>query len=269
MPNVKKTWLVAGTSIGIVGSLYTYTGVSWYSGIPKTKFHFFDDSHEWKQMDKIGHAWTAYQESKMVNELLIWAGHNRKTRGLVTALAGFCFQAPLEVFDGYTAKWGASVTDLIANASGALLAAINVWAFDKQKIQLKFSFHRTPYADQFPDLFGKGITSIFKDYNGQTYWLVGNINDFIKKDNKFPRWLNIAIGHGAQGLQGGYGKIDKKILQQTEFRQWYLAPDIQFSKLPTQNTFLKVVYFVLDAVHIPLPAIEWNKHYLRWHWIYF
>lgn len=269
IPNIRKTWIVGGTSVGVVGGLYTYTGISWYSGIPKTKFHFFDDSHEWKQMDKVGHAWTAYQQSKMVNELLIWAGHNKKTRSIVTALAGFCFQAPLEVLDGFTEKWGASITDLVANASGSLLAAFNVWAFNEQRIQLKFSFHRTSYADQFPHLFGKGITSIFKDYNGQTYWLVGNISSFLASNYPFPKWLNIALGYGAQGLEGGYGKIEWNIIKQREFRQWYLAPDIHFSKIKTNKTVIKIFFFVLDTVHMPLPALERNKHYIRWHWMYF
>lgn len=269
LPNKTKTWIVAGSSIGIVGSLYTYTGLSWYSGVDKTTFHFFDDSHEWKQVDKAGHAWTAYQQSKMVNEFLKWAGHNQKVRGVVTALAGFCFQAPLEILDGYTQKWGASATDLVANATGSLLAAINVWAFDEQKIQLKFSFHKTPFTDQFPHLFGKGITSIFKDYNGQTYWFVGNIHAFLTPNSKFPKWLNLGLGYGAHGLQGGYGKEDWNSIRQREFRQWYFAPDIHFSKIKTPYKILKILFFVLDSVHMPLPAIEWNRHHLRWHWIYF
>ncbi len=269
MPNANKTWIVAGTSIGVVGGLYTYTGISWYANVPKTKFHFFDDSKEWKQVDKVGHAWTAYHQSKMVNELLAWAGHKRSTRGIVTALAGFTFQAPLEIFDGFTEKWGASWTDLIANASGSLLSAVNVWAFNEQRIQWKFSFHRTAYANQYPHLFGKGITSIFKDYNGQTYWLVVDIPAFLNQTNRFPRWLNFAVGYGAHGLEGEYGKIDKKIILQREFRQWYFAPDVNCSKIITNKKVLKILFFVLDTIHLPLPALEWNKHYLRWHWFYF
>lgn len=269
IPNCKKTWLLAGTSLGVIGGLYTYTGISWYSNIPKTKFHFFDDSKEWKQMDKVGHSWTAYQESKMINELMIWAGYNRGVRGITTALAGFTFQLPLEYFDGYTEKWGASVTDIIANASGSLLAAANVWAFDKQLIQLKFSFHPTIYSKRFPNLFGTGISTVFKDYNGQAYWLCIDMKELFFSQTKFPKWLNFSLGYGAQGLEGGYGKTDKSILQLREFRQWYLAPDINFSKIRTQKAVIKILFFVLDTIHFPLPALEYNKHHLRWHWIYF
>lgn len=268
LPNTKKTWIMAASSTGLIGGLYIYTGISWYSNIPKTSFHFFDDSREWKQMDKIGHAWTAYQESKMVNELMTWAGHSKKTRFWTTALAGFCYQFPLEIMDGFTYKWGASASDLLANAAGSLLAASNILLFNKQFIQIKFSFHRTTYADLYPELFGYGLTSIFKDYNGQTYWLSMPLKPLLS--NSFvPRWLNLAIGQGAEGLIGGYHNTPRSIIKQREFRQWFVSPDIQFSEIPTHSKILKILFFFMDTVHFPLPAFEINRKYAKWHWIYF
>ena len=35
----------------------------WYKKYPKSSFHFFDDNDEWLQMDKMGHATTAYNIS--------------------------------------------------------------------------------------------------------------------------------------------------------------------------------------------------------------
>jgi hypothetical protein len=269
IPNCKKTWIVCGASVGIVASLYTYTGISWYSNVPRTNFHFFDDSREWKQMDKVGHSWTAFQQSKMANELFTWAGHKIKTRVWITALSGFCFQLPLEIFDGFTQKWGASWTDILANASGSLLATANLIAFRKQVIQLRFSFHPTTYSKQYPELFGKGITSTFKDYNGQTYWLSVDLHHLFFQQTKYPAWLGISFGYGAHGLEGGYHQTDWAIIQQREFRQWYLSPEIFFSKINTKKLGFKILFFALDSVHFPLFAIEWNKHYMKFHWIYF
>ncbi len=36
---------------------------AWYSNYPQTNFHFFNDNNEWKQVDKVGHAYSAYIES--------------------------------------------------------------------------------------------------------------------------------------------------------------------------------------------------------------
>jgi hypothetical protein len=47
------------TRSGTLGGLY----VAWYSQYDQESFHFFDDSKEWLQMDKVGHSATAYQIS--------------------------------------------------------------------------------------------------------------------------------------------------------------------------------------------------------------
>ena len=52
------------------------------------------------------------------------------------------------------------------------------------RIYPKFSFHRTDYAPLRPDVLGDGLAEeIFKDYNGQTYWLSFDMDKFIK----FPK----------------------------------------------------------------------------------
>ena len=46
---------------------------SWYSK-ERTSFHFFNDWHEWKQVDKVGHFWGAFHESRAGIDMLRWAG---------------------------------------------------------------------------------------------------------------------------------------------------------------------------------------------------
>jgi hypothetical protein len=43
---------------------------------------------------------------------------------------------------------------------------------------------------------------MLKDYNGQTYWLSVNLHSFYKN----PKWLNLAIGYGANGMLTGNGE---------------------------------------------------------------
>ena len=48
------------TGIGAVwaGSMIGLHGI-WYKGMERSKWHTFDDSREWLQMDKAGHVYTA------------------------------------------------------------------------------------------------------------------------------------------------------------------------------------------------------------------
>src|SRR5215469_7497447 len=42
----------------------------WYKKFPHSKFHFFNDNAEWLNVDKVGHAATAYNISAYQNNLL-------------------------------------------------------------------------------------------------------------------------------------------------------------------------------------------------------
>ncbi|MEJ7675302.1 MAG: hypothetical protein WKF59_22000 [Chitinophagaceae bacterium] len=51
---------------------------AWYSQYPRSNFHFFNDNAEWLQMDKVGHIYGAYIESRSSNELWRQTGIDRK-----------------------------------------------------------------------------------------------------------------------------------------------------------------------------------------------
>src|SRR6185437_2176290 len=61
----------------------------WYKKYPKSKFHFFDDNDEWLQMDKMGHATTAYNISAVQYNLMRWSGVKRGTSEWVGGATGF------------------------------------------------------------------------------------------------------------------------------------------------------------------------------------
>ena len=42
-------------------------------------------------------------------------------------------------------------------------------------------------------------------------------------------------------------------------RQFYLAPDIDFTKIPTRSRFLKTAFSVLNAFKFPAPALMLNS----------
>jgi hypothetical protein len=76
----------------------------------------------------------------------------------------------------------------------------------EQRITPKFSFHTTQYAQYRPNVLGSSLAEqMLKDYNGQTYWLSVNLHSFYK-GSKIPKWLNLAIGYGANGMLTGNGE---------------------------------------------------------------
>lgn len=46
---------------------------AWYTE-ERTGFHFFNDNHEWRNVDKAGHFWGAFQQSRAGIDMLRWAG---------------------------------------------------------------------------------------------------------------------------------------------------------------------------------------------------
>jgi hypothetical protein len=66
-----------------------------------------------------------------------------------------------------------------------------------------FSYHAIrPVQTQ---CFRESLEQMLKDYNGQTYWLSVNLHSFYK-GSKIPKWLNLAIGYGANGMLTGNGE---------------------------------------------------------------
>jgi hypothetical protein len=92
---------------------------------------------------------------------------------------------------------------MAANAMGTGLYVGQELLWQDQRLLLKYSFHRTDFAQVRPNVLGDGLTEEFlKDYNGQTYWLSANINSFLNLDF-IPDWLNLAFGYGADGMLTG------------------------------------------------------------------
>mgnify|MGYP001788199230 CR=1 FL=1 len=93
----------------------------WYKNDPKSDFHFINDNSEWLQMDKVGHVFSSYHIGRASAESFKWAGASKKTQLIYGATLGFSFLSVVEIFDNYSAEWGASAGDVIANASGTIL----------------------------------------------------------------------------------------------------------------------------------------------------
>lgn len=255
---------------------------AWYKDYPQSAFHTFNDGAEWLQIDKIGHAYSAYAESRASMELWRWTGISRKKRILLGGFSGAMYQTVIETLDGFSSEWGWSWGDFAANVAGSSLLVVQEYAWDEQRIQFKFSFHRKTYNDkllnsQSDKLFGRSDPERFlKDYNGQTYWMSANLKSFFP-ESPFPKWLQISVGTGAEGLFGarsnnstgkeglaGFSRPDIK-----RYRQWYLAPDIDLTKIKTRKRGIKMALNILSIVKIPAPSIEYSQKGFSFNLIHF
>lgn len=251
-----NTVLISETAIGAATLLAL--NQSWYADYPRSKFHFINDNQEWLQMDKVGHFFSNYHLSKLSSETYQWSGLEKKKAVFYGAATSLVFMTTVEVFDGFSKKWGASVGDIIANFSGSALYVSQELIWNEQRIIPKFSFHTTSFASRRPNVLGNSFPEqVLKDYNGQTYWLSFNINSFIKKEG-FPKWLNFALGYGAEGMITGNDAFVNTIFlpANQRYRQFYLSFDVDLTKIKTKSRFLKTFLTVFNAVKIPAPTLE-------------
>lgn len=294
--HAKRFWVVTG-----VGAA-TYTGTMiglnelWYKDFEKTSFQFYDDRGEWNDMDKAGHAFSAYNQSRLFFEGARWMGLKRRTSMWIGVGMGTLLQGSIEILDAHSAKWGFSVADIAYNTLGCGLFAGQELLWKEQRFIMKVSSSPINYSsdpilsvdgndssslERYTNrLFGSSYPSSFlKDYNAQTIWLSGNIHAFTKNEHsKIPKWLNVAVGYGAGNLYGGFGNnwtegdaIYKLSSEEfPRYRQFYLSLDIDLTRIKTKNRFLRTVFQVVNMIKIPAPTLEYNTlGQWKFHPVYF
>jgi hypothetical protein len=244
----------------------------WYADYAKSNFHFINDNAHWLQMDKVGHLFSSYHIGRFGAETLKWSGASQKNQLIYGASLGFVFLTAVEIMDGHSAEWGASIGDVVANASGTVLYVSQELLWKEQRIIPKFSFYKTHYSTIRPNLLGSTtVEQILKDYNGQTYWFSVNVYSF-SKGSIIPKWLNLALGYGAEGM---LGENDRNYLQiptnkPEKFRQFYLSLDVDLAKIQTKSHFLKTLFSAFNYIKIPAPTLEYSTHSgFKFHSIYF
>jgi hypothetical protein len=137
--------------------------------------------------------------------------------------------------------------------SGFYLSQSLIW--DEVRLQPKFSFHQTEYPSlRSDDVLGDGASELFKDYNGQTYWLSINLDKFFR----FPKWLNLAVGYGADGMVYARDE-DNEAAGYDAYRQFYLGIDFDLSHISTKSKAFNTLLYVVNMIRLPAPAIEFSE----------
>ena len=265
--------LILAESVAYTGAIAGLSS-AWY-GEKAQGFRFFDDNSEWLQIDKFGHFYTNYHLTRVNSQAFRWAGLSPQKAALWAGISSLTFMTTIEILDGTQPDYGFSWGDMTANILGPSLYVGQQYLWGETRIQPKWSFHNTSLAAQNPTLLGKSASEQWlKAYNGQTYWLSANLKSFFKQSN-LPPWLNIAVGYGAGGMLGGFSNtwtdgnntITRNDIQRV--REFYLSPDIDFTRIRTRSKFLKSVFFCLNAFKLPAPTLVLSNGKMRVHGLYF
>ncbi len=273
--NRKRLNTVIYTGAGLYAATLGVLYFGWYKDSEMTTFHWHDDNDAWLQVDKVGHATTAYVISNYGYWSLRWAGVDNNKAAIYGGVIGWSALTVIEILDSFSAEWGASPGDLLANTAGVAMFTGQQLIWKEQRIRLKFSYHPTEYAQYRPDLLGESrLQRMLKDYNGQTYWLSGNIHSFLPGGSKFPKWINVSFGYGAKGMFGASSNPPEyegnPLPDYNRVRQYYLSLDIDWTRINTNSQFLRFVFKALNFVKLPFPALEYNKeNNFVFHPIYF
>ena len=270
-PNKSRIWWVSVAHVALYGGSLLILNETWYKNYPKQGFTSFDDSKEWLQMDKIGHAWSAYTLSLVSTNTWKWAGLSDKKSAIIGSASGFAFLTVIELLDAHSSGWGWSWSDVAANSLGTGLFLSQELLWKEQRIQFKFSFHRKNYVDETlnmrsDELFGSTTRErMLKDYNGQTYWLSIDMDKFIR----FPKWLNFAVGYGAEGMVYARDEQNIEAGYPPAYRQYYLSIDFDLRAIKSRSKVVNTLIFFASMIKIPAPTIEFSPKGTKVYAFYF
>ncbi len=268
--------LLIGQGVGFAGTIYGLSK-AWYKK-PLKNFHTFNDNHEWLQIDKAGHAYTAYQIARVGMSAYQWAGMNNRQAAVAGATSGISFMLPIEILDGFSPDYGFSLGDIAANLTGPAILVAQQLSWGEVRVTPKWSVHSTRLARERPELLGRSWNERWlKDYNGQTYWLSVNPSSFQKLEDRQIRWpklMNIAVGYGIDNMISA--DYEKSVaLGRRPVRQFFISPDLDLTRIPTNSNLLRSLLFIANCFKIPAPAVEFRvskvppKFKVKVHPVYF
>ena len=285
--NRRRFWTSAGVGAGLYGGFSVGLYTIWYRDFERGRFRLFNDWPEWSQMDKAGHAFTAYFFSRYAFAGLRWSGLRRPAARYTALAVANLLQGTIETFDGFSQEWGFSLTDVGANLAGSLVFTAQDALWHEQRILIKVSNDLRPHPDHIPVTGSRGTPAtlgdisrerfgdypferFLKDYNAQTIWLSANPRAFLPQSG-LPPWLNLAVGYGAEDVYGAYGNVWRRggegfRYAPERYRQWYLSPDLYLSRIPTRKRWVRLALGILDTFKVPAPALEYSRGGLHWHW---
>ena len=236
--------IISTATVGTLIGVHFYQQNAWWQG-PRAPFRFENDWKYALNIDKFGHTYGAYIESKLFKHLTSWVGFNEHASTFYGSVFGLAFQLYVEVEDGYHKEYGFSPGDAFADILGATIPLLQEAVPGMNNFGLKFSYF--PSRQFLDDIHHGKSRTMLDDYQGQTFWVSMDPHFFMGDGLKrvVPAWLGVSFGAAVRDLNGaGSGT-----------KAFYLALDYNLSKIETDSDFLRALFRTLDYLHLPAPGI--------------
>ncbi|MGC2519312.1 MAG: DUF2279 domain-containing protein [Burkholderiales bacterium] len=198
-PNLRlRNTLIIGTGAALVAA---YGLSNWWrsgfgGGFKTTNEGWFGSDTQYGGADKLGHLYSNYAGVRLLTPLFESAGNSDDASVSLAAWSTLGIYTGVEVVDGFSRRWKFSLQDAIANAAGAALGVMLETRPELDAIvDIRVDYRRSPGASHF-DPFG--------DYSGQKYLFVVKADGFAPlRENRFLRYLEVAVGYGTRGYDTG------------------------------------------------------------------
>lgn len=238
-------------------SMHIYYSNTWW----KDRVHYFkfaEDPYYARNVDKMSHVYTTNLITEGSAALYEWAGIKPMPAVVFGSITAMAYETYIEINDGLSPIWGFDWGDMAGNFVGALypiaqryvpvLNNINVkWSFDPKWIQRKVQ-------NQF---------DLLDDYTSMIFWVSVNPKGLLpeKMSEYYPGFLAIALGVSLKGAShlGASGNA---------YREWYLAFDVDITRLPGKSEFMKKFKKLLNFYHLPMPTVKFQPTGV-WYGIHF
>jgi len=241
--NTGRFILIGSAAAATIAAVHIYQKDAWWQG-ESEPFRFENDWEYALNIDKFGHAYGGYAESKLATNILRWSGFNGNTSTFYGSLIGFFYQTYVEIDDGYHKAYGFSPGDEFSDIIGASIPLAQETFPFLSNFSMKYSYY--PSSQYLNDLKTQTFRVFIDDYEGSVYWITMDPHFLMSKElsASIPRWLGISLGLAAHNLdENGGGN-----------RLYYLTLDYNFSKIETQSDFLKALLGAMDFFHFPAPG---------------
>jgi hypothetical protein len=253
---VRLSLLLGGMFTGWLG-MHIYYSQTWW----KNRAHYFkfdEDPYYARNVDKLSHVYTANLISTSSSILFGWTGLNQTLSIALGATTAIAYETYIEINDGFSPDWGFDWGDMAGNFIGALYPVAQHFVKPLQTVNIKWSFKPAWLEKKlrnYPDLLD--------DYTSMKFWITFNPYDLLSKkiQKYYPSFLGLGLGVTLQNASHVTGTSNA-------FRDFYLAFDIDITKLPGNTDFLIALKKILNFYHIPTPGVKFT-HGAVWYGLLF
>jgi uncharacterized protein YfiM (DUF2279 family) len=262
---------VSSLTLGTIG-VGSWIGLNelWYKNYPRSPLHVFNDNSEWMGMDKCGHAFTTFNVAKLSQSYFQLIGYSTKKSNVLASALGFTYMTGIEILDGKSAQWGFSWGDCTANLLGSSLFLIQNHFFNQTNLELKFSYTSSSFAQYNPSQLGENFQQrLFKDYNGQKYWLTFKPLPFFSINNTFSNIAGLSFGYEITEMP--YAKTNICLVNNFHpHREFLFSFDADLKCVKWKSKWMRSLSKWVSVIKIPLPTLSWSKsNGFLFHPIYF